>query len=153
MSYKKAKERIEDALIPGLLLMVVRCYISQAHDEGEFGKTRKILQDYIKEVLGSNKKLYRRLDRSCLSVYNYFYDQKFDTRKCFLALSAWAKALIEANAIEVDKSSSFYGILADLDKVAATGYDSIKNFDKIEFSALKHVPALHKLAEKQGYFV
>lgn len=154
------KQRIEDCLIPALFEGIAHSHIRQ---EPECKESYQQMLDILKEIidnyfkgLPSEKatKLARRLDRITNKINRYFIKEYFNTRKSFLALSEWARALLEAGALVIDPNSQYWTLLEDMGEVIlVNGYGEIPDFEKIDASAINHVPIIHQLAQEEGYFI
>ena len=148
------KQRIEDSIIPGLLLGVMYSHVEKDSAAKEAYKDAiKVLHKTIDKYLGHNKmKLGRRLDRAINKISTYFVKEKFTTRKSILAVSEWNRALLAVDAVVVE-DDEYKSLLQDIDRIIMkNGYGEIENFEKIDASAINHVPKMHKLAQNNGYF-
>lgn len=152
--------RIEDCLIPVLLENIVLSHIRKEPECAiKYDKMLEILHVTIGNCFNGlcqqkRLQLYRRLDRIVIKISKYFVANDFNTRKAFLSLSEWARALLESGAIIVDPKSKYWMLLEDMGEFILTnGYGKILDFDKIDASAINHVPAIHKLAREEGYFI
>lgn len=155
----KDLHRIEDALIPSLLENIALSHIRQ--DPESFDKYSEMLEilkntitNCFKDLhLDKRLKLYRRLDRIVIKITGYFVANDFNTRKAFLALSEWTRAVLESQAIVINPKSDYWQLLEDMGEVIKTnGYGEIPDFAKIDESAINHVPFIHKIAQEEGYF-
>lgn len=150
--------RVQDAIIPALLESVSLCHIKASPGDADAYKTmldivRKALGDCFSDLTEKQRvRLYRRLDRVVNKILLYIKREDFDTRKMFLTVTEWARALMEAGAIIVQKDSLMWELLCDIGTVIQKGYKDIANFEKIDASALKHVPKIHEIALQEGYF-
>lgn len=152
--------RIEDALIPALLECTAHAHIRK---DPECKPHYETMLDILQLTIGKcfdglcrEKRipLYRRLDRIANKINHYFVNNDFNTRKSFLCLSEWVRALLDAGAIIIDQKSKYWVVLEDMGEIImVNGYGEIPDFDKIDASAIKHVPALHKIAQDEGYFL
>lgn len=155
-SYKDI-HRIQDSLIPALLETVAMTHIKEKPRDCEsYKEMLDIVRRSFKECfqgLPDNKKnkLYRRSDRVANIIINYIRIEKFDTRKMFLAIVEWAAALLNEDAIIVNKE--MWHLLEDFGEIIHIGYKEIDNFDKIDAAAINHVPTIHKMAQEAGYFL
>lgn len=156
----KDLHRIEDALLPCLFHWASKCHIDECPEVAEYyEKALHILDETIERCfvglpLKKKESLIRRLNRARYIINEYFVGNKFHVRKMFLTLAEWARVLIEANAIEYPDDSRFWEYLEDLGEIIIkNGYGEIENFDKIDASAIDHVPKVHKIAQKEGYFL
>lgn len=152
--------RIEDNIIPVLLQSIVISHIRQQPNYKEaYARMLEILQKTIDvnfQGITQDRfiKLSRRLDRVINKINRYFIREQFNTRKAFLALSEWARALLESGAIIIDPQSEYWTLLEDMGEIIINnGYNEIPNFEKIDASAINHVPEFHKLAQEEGYFL
>jgi len=152
--------RVEDGLIPALFTQLAFLHIEAAPNDAASYET---MLDMCKKCIcrtaadlpkDRQVKIYKRLDRIVTKILNYFIKNKFDTRKMFLAVSEWARALNEAGAIIIAEDSELHILLTDMHEIILEkGYGAIENFDKIDISAINHVPKLHKLAQAEGYYL
>ena len=143
------RQRIEYALIPALL----ESYIKPLNKiSGQFNSVLQILSVEYRRHLNQNPKLYRRMDRVANKIIRYTISQKFDSRKAVLCVISWLVALCEAGALVLEKGE-YWNLLQELGEIIQTGYNSIPNFEKIDASAINHVPAIHGIAQKEGYFI
>lgn len=153
-------QRIEDALLPALLEGIAWSHIRKEPScKPYYEQMLTILKETIDKcfeglTIDKRIRLYRRLDRIVNKTSRYFVRHKFDTRKAFLSLSEWITALLKANAIVIDPKSKYWGLLEDMGEIIQkNGYGEIENFEKIDASAIDHVPKLHKLVQQEGYFI
>lgn len=151
--------RIEDSIIPALLEGIIFSHIKHEPNVKEsYEIAIGIVADTINQCYNGiycdkRVKLLNRMNRIVNKLNRYLVKEKFDTRKAFLTISAWAAALIEAQALIVEPGSKIYKLLQDMGEVIQTGYTEIENFEKIDASAINHVESLHKLAQEEGYFL
>lgn len=144
------RERIEYSLIPALL----ESYIKPLNKiSGQFNSALQILESEYKKSLKHDYKLYRRMDRIANKIIRYTVSQKFDSRKAILCVIAWLVALCDAEALILEKDSKYWDLLQEIGEIIQVGYDSVPDFEKIDASAIKHVPAIHAIAQREGYFL
>lgn len=149
------KRVIEDCLIAAMLRSLIAEHCRKDPDtERSYSEAISVLDHWVSQFIsGRDKQLQRRLSRIVYKISSYFVQNKFTTRKAFLCISEWCRALMEQDAFIVQPGSLFWGLLEDIGTVIQCGYEQIEDFDKIDASALKHVNAIHKIAEEEGYFV
>lgn len=152
--------RIEDCLIPALLEGVAYSHIKKDPEcAPKYDQMIEILERTIKICfndlpIDKRIRIYRRLDRIVKKISNYFIKNDFNTRKAFLALSEWARALLETGATIIDPASEYWTLLDDMGEVImVNGYGEIPDFAKIDASAINHVETIHKLAQEEGYYL
>jgi len=140
--------RIEYALIPALL----ESYIFPLHKkDGKHQKALSVLQNEYKKY-ANTAGLLRRMDRVANKIIRYTVSNKFDSRKAILAITSWLASLIEAGALEIHEGD-YAELLEELGEIISVGYKELENFDKIDASAINHVPKIHAIAQKEGYFI
>lgn len=149
-------ERIEDAIIPALLSCLLRTHIKINKQDKMLIEALRLCENsvhmsFYKRDPKNKVKLYKNLDKFVEKVGIYVCKEKFCTRKFLLAITGWANSLMEANSVIISEQT--YIVLEALAKVINEGYETIENFDKIDNSALNHITNLHKLAQKEGYFI
>ena len=150
------KERIENAIIPMMLLNLVGLFTSNNPKEKDnYAEARVTLRNAVEgymDVKPEKKKraLQRRLERVTGKLYDYYIANKFETRKGFIVLTAWAYALDAQDALTF-LDEKYLQLLQELDEQLSKGYGLLDNFDKIHRSAVKHVPKLHALTQEMGY--
>ncbi len=156
----KDLHRIEDALLPCLFRHASVCHIEECPEVADYYKDAlEILDETIQRCFSGltvkhNIALIRRLSRAIHKVNEYFVKNKFTTRKMFLTLSEWIKALLEGEAITYDETDRIWIYLHDLGEIIINhGYGEIENFAKIDESAINHVPKVHAIAQQQGYYL
>ena len=150
------KERIENAIIPMMLFNMVDMLTQDRPDQKDvYAEARETLGETVNQYLDikpekKKKALQRRLERVSNKLYNYYVANKFDTRKGFIVLTAWAFALAEQDALTF-LDEKYLQLLQELDDQLSKGYEHLNNFEKIHSSAIKHVPRIHALAQQEGY--
>lgn len=156
----KDKHRIEDALLPFLFRDAALSHMSYDDDVAQYyQKALEILDEtcaacFIGLSIPDKVKLNRRLVRAASKIVDYLVANKFTTRKMFLTLSEWNRCLLEGNAYAIPEDSRFYEFLLDLHEIILKhGYGEIEDFEKIDSSAMNHVPKVHSIAQEYGYFV
>jgi len=144
------RQRIEHALIPALF----ESYFLPLYklEKPKHQKTMDILSNEYRKYLNSDARLFRRMDRIANKIIRYTVTNKFDSRKAFLTVSSWLGALLEAEALIID-GSDYVSWLEELGEIIRSGYKVIDGFEKIDASAIKHVPKLHAIAQSEGYFI
>lgn len=153
------RSRVEDGIIPMLLRGIALSHIdADPSVEGSYKNMLITLEDYVAECfkgLTAEKRLslYRRLDRIVHKLSKYFVEQDFTTRKAFLTVSEWVRALLEAGALTINPKSRYFALLNEIGEMINKGYGEIEDFDKIDASAINHVPKLHSITQKEGYFL
>lgn len=152
--------RIEDCIIPALFEGVAFSHIRKDPEcAPRYDQMLSILKQTIENCFHDlcrekRLRLYRRLDRVITKIIAYFIKNDFNTRKAFLALAEWTRALLESHAIIIDPKSDYWTMLEDMGEVIiVNGYGEIPNFAKIDESAINHVTSLHELAQSEGYFL
>lgn len=144
------RQRIEHALIPALL----ESYLLAFHKRtGKFTEALSILDMEFRNNLNNNPKLFRRCNRLANSIIKYTAKNKFDARKAILMVTEWLRALIEAGFIRLEEGTSYWNLLEEIGEIIQAGYEEIENFERIDASAINHVPKIHKIAQEQGYYV
>ncbi len=153
------KQRVEDCIIPALFQGIAYSHIrSDASAKPSYSMMFEILNETINGFFAGITRekriqLSRRLDRIVNKISRYLVKEKFDSRKSFLATSEWARALLESGALYIDKESRYWELLEDMGEVIQVkGYGEIPDFEKIDASAINHVPNIHKIAQEEGYF-
>lgn len=156
----KDLHRIEDALLPYLFEDAALSHIAQDANVAQYyEKALGILKETIEKCfidlsITDRVKLHRRLYRIAKKISDYFVKNKFTTRKMFLTISQWNLKLIADGRLFVEDKSSYETFLSDLDTIIVEhGYGEIEDFEKIDASAISHVPKIHKIAQQQGYFL
>ncbi len=143
------RQRVEYSLIPALL----ESYIHPLNKiSGEFNSVMQTLNLEYRKYLKHDPKIYRRMDRIANKIIKYTRQQKFDSRKAVLTIVAWLVALCEADALILEEGA-YWDLLQELGEIIQIGYNSIPDFEKIDSSAINHVPTIHKLAQQEGYFL
>jgi hypothetical protein len=153
MAYYKDINRVEDALIPSLFQYLIAMHIRDSPEkEKDYEVAMGILEKRIEDAFkgGDRKKLTMRTARIARKITEYFIQNKFDSRKGFLTLTSWIKALDDAGGIVVE--GDFKELMLDMEAIIQRGYEEIENFEKIDLSAINHVEKIHKLAQEEGYF-
>jgi len=151
------KERIENAIIPMMLLNMVNQFTgNNPQEKDNYATARetlvKTVDGYINIKPEKKKRaLQKRLERITRKLYNYYVDNKFETRKGFIVLTTWAYALAEQDALTI-LDEKYLNLLQELDDQLSKGYELLDNYEKIHNSALKHVPKLHQIVQNEGYF-
>lgn len=141
------RQRIEYALIPALL----ESYILPLHKkEGKHQEILDILQNEYRSY-ANTASLLRRMNRMANKIIRYTVANKFDSRKAILAITSWLAALIEAGALEINEGD-YADLLEEIGDIISVGYQELEDFDKIDASAINHVPKIHELAQEEGYF-
>jgi len=148
------RQRIEDCIIPASFYGVLQSHVKNGiGDPEEYKQKLAMLRRVVEKAIGNNQKLVRRLDRMMAKLNKHFVKHKFTTRKVVLAISEWNRILLDSGAIDDNLNPEYYDFLKYIkDTIIKEGYGTIENFEKIDASALKHVPILHQIAEKEGYF-
>lgn len=155
----KDLHRIEDAILPFLFRDAALTHINQDIEVAKYYQRAIEILDKTVEAcfVGLSQerktKLSRRLMKVVKKIVDYLVDNKFTTRKMFLALSEWNRCLLEGDAYAVPEDSEYYEFLLDLHAIILThGYGEMADFDKIDASAINHVNKLHELTQQCGYF-
>lgn len=153
----KDREIVENAIIPAMLIKMINLLTRDRPDQVEayqgakdtlIGELDRLCK---RPIVKEEVKLLRRLNRLVDKVYQYYVDNKFDTRKGFIMLTAWAFILDEKDALTFT-NPDYVAVLQDLDETVGRGKESIKDFDKIHGSAIKHITRVHELVRAEGYF-
>lgn len=153
MTYYKDSDRIQDAIIPALFRGYLWFLIEESPDiEEDLRPKVDIFNAEINKAFkGADKsKLNRRLNRVCHKVNDYIKREKFDSRKCFLAIFGWASAVYDAGGVII--KGDYWEIMLGLKEIVDEGYEKIQDFEKIDGSALKHVEKIHRIIQNEGYF-
>lgn len=151
--------RVEDGIIPALLSQIALHHLSDPRVGYEAYETllkvsKEVIDNTVKDLHHDKKhRIFKRLNRVTYNIVKYMVDQKFTTRKMFLTVTAWNESLQNAKAVYIEPDSNYDKILKWLDEIILGGYKTVENFDKVDASAINHVPKIHKLAQKEGYFL
>ena len=119
------KERIENAIIPEMLIWMIDLIIQGKPEQQKvYKKPLEILHRAKKEFLYISvpKKqlaLLRRFKRLINKLEQYYIDNKFDTRKGIIMLTAWAFKLDEHDALTF--TEEYGSILWELDETLRIG--------------------------------
>jgi len=158
--YKSDKRRIEEAIIPYLFIDTMLCHIKQ---DGTMSEEYRLKIETLQLELNRQvddlsacrrAKIIKRLHRTLDVLQTYFVGNNFNTRKAFLVLTEWARALSTADWIIIAPGSDYEGVINDfITVINDDGYGKIPDFDKIDQSAVKHIPKVHELAQQQGYYI
>ena len=143
--YKPAKQRVEDAIIPALLDAIM------SQNPKGFEDAIIALRADIKGEIGSDQKLIRRVHRAQSAISKYFIKHNWPTRKAFMLLSALADKLHQANVVCFRDSTK--EVIKFIDDTIVGAYDRMPEIKKIDASAIKQVPKVLGILEKQGLFV
>lgn len=120
------RQKIEYSIIPALL----ESYLMPLNKQcGSLSGAIDILGREFRRYLGTNARLYRRMDRIANKIIRYTVSQKFDSRKAILAVTEWLKALAEAEYIILEENSDYWNLLDELGEIIQKGYCEIDNFD------------------------
>ena len=156
----KDLHRIEDALLPYLFEDAALSHIAQdANVSQYYEKALGILKEAIEKCFidlssADKVKLHRRLYRIAKKISDYFVKNKFSTRKMFLTILQWNLKVILEGKLFIEDGSPYETFLGELDTIIVEhGYGEIEDFEKIDASAISHVPKIHKIAQQNGYFL
>lgn len=158
--YKNAKRTIEDCLVTELYLEVIRQAEVKSDDKKAYNGAKKLLQEDLNKVVGLDTKIKKRLDKAAKNVFDYFVDNQFDTRKCFLTLSQVAGALNDNEMAELPDGT--IKVIADTNDRVQEAYNdpnilqedklTQEELFKIYRSAEKHATKLIRKLQKDGYY-
>lgn len=157
--YLRQIDAVENALIPKLLIDTIYHYL-QSGKTTDFNEMLNMLAKDVKLVVGNNSKFYKAVNGLSRRVFKYFYENKFNTRKCFITIKRMAEEL-EANEI----IHLFDGTRQAFDDIDFTINKAIKTEDldseyrytpeemeKIITSCEKHATKLIAKLQKDGYY-
>lgn len=152
--YKPDKLRVEDALLPAVMLCIMQLKDGDTPlEESPFANVYPILRAVVDKNI-TNRKLLRRLQKVTEVCMQYFGDNKFKTSKSFITVTIWGLILYRKRAVEAERGSEFYIIWRDFYyTVRDDGMDYIEGFQKLYDSAVSHIDKIHKAVTKEGYFV
>jgi len=113
----------------------------------------RVTKRYIKEQLGCDRKLERRLNRVGNRCADYFASQKYDTRKAFITITYWGLLLYRNRGVVVERKGDIYQLWREFYKtIVHDGIRMVPNFQSIFDSAVKQVGKVHLIAQEEGYF-
>ncbi len=153
-----AKQVIEQAIFPAMFLHVFNTNVKcRPESVSDYKESIALTEQYLGEVLlssdrGKLESRSRHLHKLNKSMFNYFADNKFDTRKILICCVDVILFLLANDLLEVPEDSSFYIILCDMQQLLECGCDEVEDFDKIEKSALKKSSKVLEELQKHGYF-
>lgn len=156
MTYRNAKRTIEDALISELYLEVIRQWEGKYTNSDSFKKARELLDQDVKSLCGLDNKVVKRLKKEAGNVFDYFVDNKFDTRKCFLTIANIGAALNDNELVELP--NGVIEIIQDTNSIVEKAYEdpdaelSQEDIAKIYRSCEKHATKIIAKLQKDGYY-
>ena len=143
--YKSARKRIEDAIIPFMIEGVMRI-----HKIDSCSEHKAALTEDVKQEIGNNPKLYRRLIRIEKKLQHFYLKNNWKTPKMFMILTALAESLYKQGEIALrDKTQA---VISDIDQEIVRGYECMPGIQKLDESAVKQVPKVFKLLQEEGLF-
>lgn len=153
------RQRIEHSLVPALLQATFVMHAKGEEQEPDeyrlmAWRAQDVFLSYFADLPAKRRhQLYKRADRIANKVIGYAQQNKFTTRKAILAITEWVRALLPTGVVLVEEDSDYWRILEETGAIVAAGYEKVPDFDKIDLSAINHVPAIHKLVQGEGYFL
>lgn len=148
------RHRIEDALLPALMIGVMKVRDGGCdEEESPFSNIYPILRAVIFENVTDNK-LIRRLNRVAKLCDDYFEDEKIKSQKAFIIVTRLGMYLYRRGALDVSPQSDLYRIWREFyDTIRHDGVIHVDGIQKLYDSALGHVPRLLKLLQEEGYYL
>ena len=154
--YRNQKRTIEDSLVSELYLETINQWEGRNRNTESFKKARELLEGDLKALTGSDDKLKSKVRKASYIAFNYFVDNKFDTRKCFITLATIGQVLNDNEMAIIPEGT--LQVIEDTNAIVDQAYNdpdadlTSDELERIYNSCIKQASKIIKKLQENGYY-